>query len=251
MSDPIEEALGHLREAIAARLRAEQLRDQLTGLANDVALTEWLTDRIEDGGPFWAAFVEVDKFKDINDQFGYDDADELLRRIGHRLQIASQDYFPNGAVAFRAHGDEFFLVGEWKELADPRSALDEVRREIGQIRISHKNGRTLRATVSVGWLLSSESLETEEGLTSRSVRGHLELAVAEAKVDRDCVVAFSSKMRSTARRSGRADCSSCKTKLSLTLPDDDEREGTLSCPNCGEPMNRPPSLKPPQPTIQP
>ena len=85
----IEAALDQLRAGLRRTVRAEQLVDQLTKLNNDDALNEWILSRIEAGDDFWLAFVEVDRFKSVNDEFGYDDADELLRRIAEQLKNAA------------------------------------------------------------------------------------------------------------------------------------------------------------------
>lgn len=49
------------------------------------------------------------RFKEINDIFGYTNADTLLKRIAEQLTTSS--FFPHGVAAFRAHGDEFYLAG--------------------------------------------------------------------------------------------------------------------------------------------
>jgi len=100
----IEAALEQLRGVIRRTVRAEQLVDQLTKLSNDDALNEWIQSNIEAGDDFWLAFVEVDRFKSVNDEFGYDDADVLLRRIAgqrgarrlRRLPREVHGFDPNG-----------------------------------------------------------------------------------------------------------------------------------------------------------
>jgi len=98
----IEQALEQLRAVIRRTVRAEQLIDQLTKLANDDALNEWIQSQIEQGSAFWLAFIEVDRFKSVNDEFGYDDADELLRRVAVQLKNAAVNFFIMPATAFRA-----------------------------------------------------------------------------------------------------------------------------------------------------
>ena len=165
----VDEALEQLRTAIADAIRAEQLRDRLTGLANDESLSEWIQDKIESGISFWIAFVEVDRFKSINDKYGYDDADLLLKKIAGQLQIGARDFFPDGAVPIRAHGDEFFLVGGLDSSTREMhiaEALDQIRKNIAAIRLQCKGkGEPLSCTVSVGWLLSTDLLDA--GLTPR------------------------------------------------------------------------------------
>jgi diguanylate cyclase (GGDEF)-like protein len=85
----VDEALDSLRSAVEATVRAEQLRDQLTGLANDLALTQRIEAGIQKRERFWIAFVEIDFFKRVNDEFGYDLADGLLKEVGRQLTNSS------------------------------------------------------------------------------------------------------------------------------------------------------------------
>ena len=88
----IEAALEQLRGVIRSTVRAEQLVDQLTKLSNDDALNEWIQQQLVSAANFWLAFVEVDRFKSVNDEFGYDDADELLRQIAGQLTNAATSF---------------------------------------------------------------------------------------------------------------------------------------------------------------
>ncbi|MDR5761076.1 EAL domain-containing protein [Caballeronia sp. LZ035] len=80
--------------------------DSLTGLANRNAMMETLVDRCEAGTAFAYLFVDIDRFKSINDTAGHIAGDAVLRTIARRLQEA----LPNGAVAARPGGDEFTVI---------------------------------------------------------------------------------------------------------------------------------------------
>jgi GGDEF domain-containing protein len=80
----IEATIEQLRQVVWRTVRKEQLVDRLTKLGNDDALNEWIESQIR-AGDFWLAFVEVDRFKSINDEFSYQNADQLLLRIAHPL----------------------------------------------------------------------------------------------------------------------------------------------------------------------
>jgi len=248
-SDPIEAALAQLHAAVREQLRGEQLTDRLTGLANNEALSEWLQEKVESGEDFWIAFVEVDRFKNVNDEFGYESANEFLRRLAFRLSAASRDYFAAGALAFRAHGDEFYLAGPVNTTsfaeAELSAKLEHVRSDIAQIQVPvEKASRPMRCTVSIGWLTSADSRATSDGCTQPAVRRQLEIAVSEAKHERDRVVRFTPEMHKPSQRDARGDCSACRAKFTVTIPRGREREGALFCPNCGEPIERPRSVAP-------
>ena len=170
--EKLDAALDVLRREVEAVVREEQIRDQLTGLPNGFALSELLQSRIESNQEFWCAFVEVDYFKRINDQFSYEVADGLLQKIAKRLK-AFEDYI-SGTIPIRAHGDEFYLFGPLTgEGIEERihAALDRVREEISGISVPTEHGE-MRCTVSVGWLTSRDG--GDDVLTERLVlrQGH-------------------------------------------------------------------------------
>ncbi|HEY0462725.1 MAG TPA: GGDEF domain-containing protein [Polyangiaceae bacterium] len=248
-SDAIDAALAQLHAAVREQLRGEQLTDRLTRLANNEALSEWLQEMVESGEDFWIAFVEIDRFKSVNDEFGYESANEFLRRLADHLRTASRDYFAAGALAFRAHGDEFYLAGPVNTASDLEAQLaaklEHVRSDIAQIQVAVEKARQpMRCTVSIGWLLSADSRATSDGCTQPAVRRQLEIAVSEAKYERDTVVRFTPEMRKPSNRDARGDCSACHAKFTVTIPTGGEREGSLFCPNCGSAIHRPRSVAP-------
>lgn len=100
-----------MAEVEAARQAAEKhaKTDFLTGLSNRLALEEHaqsLTADSQNAETLWAALVDLNAFKPINDNFGHDAGDAVLVEIGKRL---SHDLGPR-FVAARLGGDEFGLL---------------------------------------------------------------------------------------------------------------------------------------------
>lgn len=246
----IDQALENLRSAMQAALADEQRRDQLTGLPNDQALTAWIQDQIDAGEGFWIAFIEIDRFKGINDKFGYEDADLLLIRLADQLRRAAADFFVHAPTPFRAHGDEFYLAGVLpqgspeqvsKEYACVADRLNQILGNIGSIRIGvHEKSDPISCTVSIGWLVSDD---LQENLTARRVRNSLELAMSRAKVRRNTSERFHSDHCRLETLDGRADCGACGSKYSLTIKVELASEADLFCPHCGEKGTRPYSLR--------
>ena len=90
----------------------QAVTDQLTTLANRRALQE-LLDAVEQesattGVPRQLAclFVDLNRFKEVNDSFGHSVGDELLRQLGERLKGALRD----GDMLARLGGDEFVVA---------------------------------------------------------------------------------------------------------------------------------------------
>ncbi len=79
--------------------------DVLTGLGNRVQLSHALEAAIEKNSQFSLLYLDLEKFKPINDQHGHEVGDRVLQIVAKRLQalIRSQD------LAVRIGGDEFVL----------------------------------------------------------------------------------------------------------------------------------------------
>jgi diguanylate cyclase (GGDEF)-like protein len=78
----------------------------LTGLLNRRALEELMADFEKRETPRCLILLDLDRFKSINDRFGYLAGDELLRQVALRIQSA---LLPNCAAA-RWGGDEFVAI---------------------------------------------------------------------------------------------------------------------------------------------
>ena len=109
--------LGHLRRVVS-RLEAAN-RDTLTGLLNRAFIEEGLVRLVEKCDraevPIACTFVDIDKFKLINDQFSHKVGDEVLVGISRLLMLGVRENDP----AVRYGGDEivFFLPGSTGERA--------------------------------------------------------------------------------------------------------------------------------------
>jgi len=92
------------------QLRNIALYDKLTGLPNRYLLDDRLAQAMSrsdrSGRPCAVMFVDLDKFKPVNDNFGHSVGDRLLRAVAHRLGkcVRRQD------TVARAGGDEFIVV---------------------------------------------------------------------------------------------------------------------------------------------
>jgi diguanylate cyclase len=99
--------------SLTEQRRRESLTDQLTGLGNRRSLFQMLDEFVAERGDPDAPerslafmFVDLDKFKEVNDSFGHATGDELLRQLGARLRDSLRD----SDLVVRLGGDEFALA---------------------------------------------------------------------------------------------------------------------------------------------
>lgn len=97
---------------LSLRLREQALHDALTGLPNRKLLGERFEQVVrrahDDAGSVLVAVVDIDDFKQVNDNHGHATGDALLCEVGRRLQAAMRD---TDTVA-RLGGDEFVVVAD-------------------------------------------------------------------------------------------------------------------------------------------
>jgi len=134
--------------------RLEQLAnfDGLTGLPNRMQLRERLENRIRqeaEHGPFALLFIDLDRFKHINDSLGHDAGDALLKTVTQRLLSCVR----SGDLVARLGGDEFVVMVEMpaagaEAAAGLKALLARLRERVGQP-VTLKR-RRLHVTCSIG-----------------------------------------------------------------------------------------------------
>ncbi|VVJ23927.1 diguanylate cyclase/phosphodiesterase (GGDEF & EAL domains) with PAS/PAC sensor(s) [Amycolatopsis camponoti] len=132
--------------AISARLAHDATHDPLTRLANRTLVLDRLdgTGR----GALTVLFLDLDKFKVINDSLGHSVGDQVLRIVGERLRRCSG----RDDLVGRLGGDEFVVVtGEVTEPAEVRALAEHLRAALAEpIGVL---GRQLHLDASIGVVL--------------------------------------------------------------------------------------------------
>jgi len=154
---------GYLLDITAERELQEQLRlqalfDPLTGLANRAFFHEQLEHavsiRTENEPSTAVVFIDLDQFKQINDQYGHSVGDEVLAILGARLKTVIRA----GDSVARLGGDEFaVLLTSVREPAEPAIVAERLLEQItAPIDVA---GRHLLLTASIGIALGSTGTE--------------------------------------------------------------------------------------------
>jgi diguanylate cyclase (GGDEF)-like protein/PAS domain S-box-containing protein len=141
------------RKCLEEELAHRALHDSLTGLPNRVLLLDRLAHalaRAGRGGQRVAVlFLDLDRFKAVNDHLGHDAGDELLAAVAQRLRgcLRTED------TAARLGGDEFVvLLASLTEASEASQVAERIVERLGTpFRVG---GREVRISTSVGIALS-------------------------------------------------------------------------------------------------
>ncbi len=166
------------RQAAEALAQTLARRDPLTGLANRRHFLEELERRLDrvgdEKGAFALLFVDLDRFKPINDIHGHGTGDELLRAIGSRLAAGIR----NDSFAARLGGDEFVVLLEGPaERAAVAAATQRLLDEIAAPVLI--NGLKLAVGASIGVAICPE-----DGAAAAELMHRCDAAMLRAKRER-------------------------------------------------------------------
>lgn len=152
----LEQLLSVLMYPLRNALRYRQAlqwahRDPLTGLGNRAALEEHLQREIRvaqrHARPLSLLVLDVDHFKRVNDRFGHQAGDEVLRHVSSLLRQALRDT----DLACRYGGEEFVVILTNTDGAGARVAAERIRAAIAEHPCGMgPTGAALEVTVSVG-----------------------------------------------------------------------------------------------------
>jgi diguanylate cyclase (GGDEF)-like protein len=133
-----------------ARLTRQAQTDGLTNLANRRTLDERLDLEVDHARRLGTnvAFViaDIDNFKSINDSYGHQTGDEVLRRIGRALAEAVRELDLPG----RYGGEEFALVLPGTNLSGARALAEKIRKNLEELLVTTPDGSPFQVTASFG-----------------------------------------------------------------------------------------------------
>jgi two-component system cell cycle response regulator len=159
-----------LREKLDHNLEMA-VTDPLTGLHNRRYMNgqlEALVARANRGGdPVALLVLDIDHFKSVNDSFGHDAGDEVLREFSVRLatNVRAVD------LPCRFGGEEFVVVMPGTTLEDAHRIAERIRRDVGGSPFRILGGEPLGITVSVGVAATRGGDDTPTSLLKRADEG--------------------------------------------------------------------------------
>jgi len=125
------------------------LTDPLTGVPNRRAIAEWATRELKAAArhefPVWVVIADLDRFKSVNDTFGHDAGDTVLKKFADLLKANTRA----SNICGRIGGEEFVIVLSHIDKPNVFTAIDRIRRclELEKFVFGHKS---LCVTASFG-----------------------------------------------------------------------------------------------------
>jgi diguanylate cyclase (GGDEF)-like protein len=155
--------------ALTAELTMRAMTDALTGLGNRALLRDRLTGALarakRTGRPVGALLLDLNGFKSINDTYGHDAGDDLLKVVADRLRLSVRTEDTVG----RLGGDEFVVIAE--DLHSAQDAIVIAERIVSELNKTVPiKGNLVRTPASIGIALShADTLSGDDLLRAADV----------------------------------------------------------------------------------
>jgi diguanylate cyclase (GGDEF)-like protein len=156
-----------LQNALDARYARELAKmDDLTGLFNDRYLYVRLREELErpGRGPCALVFMDLDRFKPVNDTYGHLVGSQMLREVGYLLRRITAD---QDAVVARYGGDEFTVLLPGRTAAEAAELAEGIREAIaGAVFLERDRGPDLPALSLRNAITASLGVADSQGVTN-------------------------------------------------------------------------------------
>jgi hemerythrin len=147
------------------------LTDVLTGLPNRrhamARFAQAWSESVQKNSPLACMMVDADGFKKINDQYGHDAGDEVLRELSRQLR----DALRSDDLVCRLGGDEFLIICPGTSLAGALHAAEAMRQEIAKLQVPVSGGGQWSGSISVGVAARTADMRTPEDLIKAADEG--------------------------------------------------------------------------------
>ena len=158
------------------RIQQLTITDDATGLFNVRHLYDVLGRELEHsyraGLPTSLAFLDLDRFKQVNDAHGHLIGSELLAHTGRRLQELSREQ----DLCFRYGGDEFIVLMPETDAHEAVARAQALHRALMETEFQMKNGLSLKIGASIGLATAPD-----DGVTLHSIIGAADARMYEVK----------------------------------------------------------------------
>lgn len=137
-------------QKMLSRFNKEHVVDYLTGLGNVRAFDRYLNiisrQSSEQKQSLSLLLIDIDDFKEVNDKFGHDAGDAVLKQMSQVLN----NYVPVQSKIFRNGGEEFSVIFNDKSLNDTVKIAESIKNGVINSTFHLQNRETIHLTVTIG-----------------------------------------------------------------------------------------------------
>ena len=148
--------------------REQAVTDDLTGVSNRHYLTLRLPKELararRSGKPVAAVMIDIDHFKRLNDTYGHQAGDAVLKQVAGLLVAQVRDI----DMVVRYGGEEFLLLLPETDHLSAKPVAERVRRAVEQAAVTLPGRRPIQVTISCGIACYPECAENAEEMISRA-----------------------------------------------------------------------------------
>ncbi|WP_199553517.1 putative bifunctional diguanylate cyclase/phosphodiesterase [Sandaracinobacteroides hominis] len=162
------------RQRAAERIAELATFDALTGLVNRRVIHQALAEGLQPGCGTALLFIDLDRFKAVNDSLGHGSGDRLLAEVSQRLRRIAAEHGGDGALVGRLGGDEFAIVLPGTSLARALSVGEAII--AGITRPFSLGDKSAHIGASIG-----VALGPSDGATVETLMRAADLALYDAK----------------------------------------------------------------------
>lgn len=156
---PVQDVMGHIKQVWATRVditdrkRNEHLSitDELTGLYNRRYFNQVIEREINrakrEKKSLSVAMMDIDFFKQINDTYGHQEGDQVLKQVA---TILSESFHRATDFVFRMGGEEFFVISSFKDEVEFQMYLEQLCVKVQSMGVENKASPSGKLTISIG-----------------------------------------------------------------------------------------------------
>ncbi|BCD99411.1 GGDEF domain-containing protein [Marinagarivorans cellulosilyticus] len=151
-------------QAAYKAMEEQSLSDQLTGLKNRHFLYKTIPVELASAARHYSRpiekgqrttpsadlifyIIDLDYFKNINDEYGHNNGDVVLKRVAKALEGCCR----TSDIIVRWGGEEFLIVSRLSPRGNAHEAAERIRQAVAETHIALNNGKIIQCTCSIGF----------------------------------------------------------------------------------------------------
>lgn len=169
LEQKVEDRTQELVEANAS-LEVLATTDMLSGLPNRrhamIQLASYWSESAQHQTPLSCMMIDADQFKQINDTYGHDAGDDVIKALARTLSHAVR----SDDLVCRLGGDEFLIICPNTDHSGAIYLAEQIHRTVSELRVPTGAG-FWEGSISVGVATSSQAIDTKEALIKLADEG--------------------------------------------------------------------------------